>query len=50
MLSLNAMPPESMRWLAVLLDATAKGLVLLAAAGAVGLLLRRGSAAVRHLI
>ncbi|MDP7163037.1 MAG: hypothetical protein QF792_06035 [Phycisphaerae bacterium] len=50
MLSLNAMPPESMRWLAVLLDATAKGLVLLAAAGAVGLLLRRGSTAVRHLI
>ena len=49
-MSLNAMPPESMRWLAVLLDATAKGLVLLAAAGAVGLLLRRGSTAVRHLI
>ncbi|NLF32761.1 MAG: M56 family metallopeptidase, partial [Planctomycetes bacterium] len=37
-------------WLAVLLDAAAKGLVLLLVAGAAALALRRASAAVRHMV
>jgi len=45
-----AQSARSIMWLGVLLDASVKGVVVLAAAGSLALALRRSSAALRHLI
>lgn len=41
---------SSIQWLAVLADATMKGLLIIVVTGVASLLLRRGSSATRHLI
>ncbi|MCI0338913.1 MAG: M56 family metallopeptidase [Acidobacteria bacterium] len=50
MTNLNAPPAQSIEWLQWLLDVSLKGALILLAAGALSLLLRRTSAATRHLV
>lgn len=50
LLEANWLSACSVGWLRVVLDATCKGLVILAAGGALSLALRRSSAAARHLV
>ena len=47
---LETLQANSVHWLAILLDAAVKGLVILAVTGVVTALLRRRSAALRHMV